>query len=132
MRRQLIEALTYPGLLVRQLIDAGNYAHDSFYAATGERCHNCDGKGACSWGRCLEDFVHREDKTTQELGESLREGIKLVESLHARLRHDETTCTCETCSWIRNAEHLIEEIEHQLPHADPDLHHFAHEEARSE
>ena len=131
MRRQLIEALTYPGLLVRQLIEEGNYAHDSFYAATGERCHNCDGTGSCSWNRCLEDFVHREDKTTEELGESLREGIKLVEALHARLRHDETTCTCETCSWIRNAEHLTEEIEHHLPHVDPDLHHFSHEEVQA-
>ena len=33
----------------------------------------------CSWDRCLEDFVHRDDKSTEELGESLREGIKLVE-----------------------------------------------------
>ena len=129
MRRQLIEALTYPGLLVRQLIETGNYTHDSFYAATGERCHNCDGSGNCNWDRCLEDFVHREDKSTEELAESLREGIKLVEALHARLRQDETTSTAEYAVWIRNAEHLVEEVEHHLPHADPDLHHFAHDEA---
>ena len=48
-----------------------------------------------------------------------KEAIKLVEALHRKLRHDETTCTCETCSWIRNAEHLTEEAEHQLPHVDP-------------
>jgi hypothetical protein len=129
MRRLLIEALTYPGILVRQLIEAGNYPHASFYAATGERCHNCDGTSDCGWDKCLEDFVHRDDKTTDELGESLREGIKLVETLHSKLMHDETTCTCETCIWIRNAEHLTEEIEHHLPHVEPDLHHYVHEES---
>ena len=128
MRRQLIEALTYPGLLVGQLIQQGNYSHKSFYAATGERCHACDGTGDCGWDKCLQDFKHRDDKTTQELGESLREGIRLVEALHSELRHDETTCACETCSWIRSAEHLTEECEHQLPHVEPDLHHYAHAE----
>lgn len=128
MRRQLIEALTYPGLLVRQFIEEGNYPHKSLYAATGQRCHACDGTGDCGWDKCLEDFSHRDDKTTQELSESLREGIKLVEALHSELRHDETTCHCETCSWIRNAEHLTEECEHHLAHVEPDLHHFVHAE----
>jgi len=121
MRRQLIEALTYPGLLVRQLIEGDNYPHKNLYEATGERCNHCDGSGNCNWDHCLEDFVHRDDKTTKELGDSLREGIKLVEALHGKLRHDETTCTCETCSWIRNAEHLTEEFEHHLPHVEPAL-----------
>lgn len=128
MRRQIIEALSYPGLLVRQLIDEGNYSHKSFYAATGQRCHACDGTGDCSWDKCLGDFTHRDDKTDAELADSLREGIRLVEALHSELRHDETTCRCETCSWIRNAEHLTEESEHHLPHVEPDLHHHIHAE----
>ena len=128
MRRQLIEALTYPGILLKQLIEEGNYADKSFYDATGERCHVCDGGAGCGWDLCLSDFTHRDDKSDEELAESLREGIKLVEALHNHLRHDETTCTCETCSWIRNAEHLTEEFEHHLPHAEPDLHHYTHPE----
>jgi hypothetical protein len=121
MRRQLIEALSFPGLLVKQLIEGGNYPHKNLY-----------GSGNCNWDHCLEDFTHRDQKSLEELGESLREGIKLVESLHSHLRHDETTCTCETCSWIRNAEHLTEEIEHHLPHVEPDLHNFAHDERTAE
>jgi hypothetical protein len=101
MRRQLIEALTYPGILVRQLIEEENYPHKSFFE-------------------------------TEELADSLREGVKLVEALHSELRHDETTCTCETCSWIRNAEHLTEEFEHHLPHVEPDLHHHEHGETPAE
>ena len=132
MRRQLIEALSFPGLLVKQLIEGGNYPHKNLYEATGERCNHCDGSGNCNWDHCLEDFTHRDQKSLEELGESLREGIKLVESLHRHLRHDETTCTCETCSWIRNAEHLTEEIEHHLPHVEPDLHNFSHDERQAD
>ena len=119
MRHQLIEALTYPRLLVMELIEEGNFEHESLFAATGERCHHCDATGECGWVNCLQDFREFEKRTTESLSASLREGIKLVEALHSKLRHDETTCTCETCNWIRNAEHLTEECEHHLPHVDP-------------
>ncbi len=119
MRRQLIEALLYPRLLVLERIDEADCPHTSLFDATGERCNHCDLQGDCKWGTCLKDFTGLDDKTTETLSISLREGIKLVESLHSKLRHDETTCTCETCIWIRNAEHLTEECEHHLPHVNP-------------
>lgn len=119
MRRQLIEAISYPALMVRQLVEAGNYPDRSLFEATGERCHKCSPDAPCTWDTCLKDFRRFEDESTQFLTETLREGIRLVEALHSELRHDETTCHCETCIWIRNAEHLVEESEHHLPHAEP-------------
>jgi len=119
VREKLIEALIYPRLMVLQLIEDGNFPHDSLYGATGERCNHCDLTGECGWATCLQDFRLFDEKTTESLSASLREGIKLVESLHKKLRHDETTCACETCIWIRNAEHLTEECEHHLPHVEP-------------
>lgn len=119
MRQQIIEALTFPKILVRQLIEGGNFEHKNLFEATGERCQHCDPDGGCGWENCLQDFRNFDEETTESLSASLREGIKLVESLHRKLRHDETTCTCETCNWIRNAEHLTEECEHHLPHVDP-------------
>lgn len=119
MRRQLIEALIFPKLLVRQMIEGGNFEHKNLFEATGERCNHCESDKDCGWEHCLQDFRDYENETDLELSASLREGIKLVEALHRKLRHDETTCTCETCCWIRNAEHLTEECEHHLPHVDP-------------
>ena len=119
MRQQLIEALTFPKLLVQELIEEGNFPHQNLYAAIGERCNHCDLTGECTWQHCLQDFRELDGVSTEMLSASLREGIKLVESLHNELRHDETTCTCETCIWIRNAEHLTEECEHHLPHVEP-------------
>jgi len=119
MREKLIEALIYHRLLVMRLIEDGNFPHENLFAATGERCNHCDLTGDCGWETCLQDFRLFDEKTTETLSASLREGIKLVESLHSELHHDETTCTCETCNWVRNAEHLTEECEHHLPHVDP-------------
>jgi len=119
MRRELIEALIYPRLLVMRLIEEGNFTHASLLEATGERCSHCEPGGDCGWLTCLQDFREFDTKTTETLSASLREGIKLVESLQSELHHDETTCTCETCSWIRQAEHLTEESELHLPHINP-------------
>jgi len=132
MRRQLIEALSYPGLMVRQLVEAGNYPHQSLYEATGQRCHKCNGDDSCGWDACLQDFRKLDERSIQFLAESLREGIKLVEALNSELRHDETTCNCVTCRWIRDAEHLVEESEHHLPHVEPAVVARAHEEAPAE
>ncbi len=118
MRQQLIEALMYPRLLLQQVIEDHNYHHKNMFEATGERCNHCSGDG-CGWETCMQDFKHIDDMTTETLSTSLREGIKFVEALHKHLRHGETTCTGEPCNWIRNAEHLTEECEHELPHVDP-------------
>ena len=118
MRQQLIEALTYPRLLIKNLIEDHNYQHNNLFEATGERCHHCTGEN-CGWETCFQDFRKFDEMPTETLAASLREGIKLVESLHSHLRHDETTSTSEYCIWIRNAEHLVEEVEHHLPHVEP-------------
>ena len=118
MRQQLIEALTYPRILIKNLIEEHNYQHNNLFEATGERCHHCTGED-CGWETCFQDFRKFEEMPIETLAASLREGIKLVESLYSELHHDETTCTCETCNWVRNAEHLTEECEHHLPHVEP-------------
>ena len=119
MRRELLEALAYPRLLVSRLTEEWESPQHNLFEATGERCHHCGPDVDCCWATCLQDFRKLGDQPIEVLAASLREGIRLVESLQSELHHDETTCTCETCSWIRNAEHLTEECEHHLPHVEP-------------
>ena len=114
MRRQLIEALSYPRLLVEQIIDARDCPHGSLFEATSERCHQCDINRECHWVSCLNEFADFANKPTFTINASLRYGVKLVESLHEELHHDETACTCEACTWVRDAQRLIEEFEQGL------------------
>ncbi len=106
MRQQLIEALLYPRKMLEELIEEGNATVENGFEYEGETYR-------------IQDFQHLDQASEDDLSASLREGIKLVESLHRHLRHDETTSTSEYCNWIRNAEHLVEEAEHHLPHVDP-------------
>ena len=116
MRRQMIEALSYPRLLVKRIIDGRDCPHESLFEATSERCRQCDINSECHWVTCLDEFSNFADKPDHTINASLRYGVKLVESLHSELRHDETTCTCEACSWIRDAQRMIEEFEeHRAP-----------------
>ncbi len=114
MRQQLIEALTYPRLLVQKIIEEQDCPHDSLFEATSERCHQCDLNRECHWVSCLNEFADFDDKPAYTINASVRYGIKLVESLHSELRHDETVCTCEPCSWVRDAQRLTEEFELNL------------------
>ena len=73
MRQQLIEALTYPRLLIKKLIEEHNYQHDNMFEATGERCHHCTGED-CGWETCFQDFRKFEEMPIETLAASLREG----------------------------------------------------------
>ena len=123
MRRQLIEALTYPRLLVQRIIEDRDCPHDNLFEATSERCHRCNINKECHWVSCLDEFSDFADKPGYTINASLRYGIKLVESLHNELRHDETLCTCEACSWIRYAYQLTETFEANL---EPNPYRAAH------
>ena len=114
MRRRLIEALTYPRLLVLKIIEDRDCPHDSLFEALDERCFQCELNKECHWVRCLDDFADFDDKPDYTVNASLRYGIRLVESLHDKLQHDETLCTCEPCSWVRDAQRLTEEFEVRL------------------
>lgn len=114
MRRQLIEALTYPRLLILRIIDAQECEHDSLFDATSARCHHCSMDRECHWASCLNDFEDLRNKPVHTLNASLRYSVRLVEALHNRLRHDATACTCEACTWIRDSQRLIESFESNL------------------
>jgi hypothetical protein len=115
MRRRLIEALGYPRSLVQKIIDGRDCPHENLFEATSERCRQCGINRQCHWVACLNEFNDFEDKPTHTINASLRYGVKLVEALHSDLPHAETSCTCEPCTWMRDAQQLIEDYEGSLP-----------------
>ena len=114
MRRQLIEALSYPKLLILKIIDERDCPHDSEFEATSRQCNDCELSRECHWVSCLNDFAEFDGKATHTINASLRYGIHLVESMHSELRHDETTCMCEACVWIRDSQRLNEAFEQRF------------------
>lgn len=114
MRREMIEALCYPRLLVQRFIDSNDCPHENLFEATSERCHHCDLTQPCHWVRCLNEFSDFTETPTYTINASLRYAIRLVESLHRELHHDETLCHCEPCTWVRSTQRLVETYEQGL------------------
>ena len=114
MQRQLIEALTHPTLLVLKIIEDRDCPQDSLFDALSERCFQCDINKECHWVSCLNDFADFAEQHTYTINASLRYGISLVETLHGEFQDEKTLCTCESCSWVRDARRLTEEFELSL------------------
>jgi len=115
MRRELIQALGYPRLLIRLIIDDRDCPHDGVFEAASERCRGCNIKSSCHWLNRLDEFENFDGKPTYMINASLRYAIGMVEDLHKDLEHDQTPCSCEPCSWVRDARRLTAEFEEQLP-----------------
>jgi hypothetical protein len=114
MRQQLIEALSYPRQLVLDMIEERDCPHASLFEVTNERCQQCELNKECHWVRCLNDFSDFEGKPAYTVNASVRYGIKLVQSLTEDPGHQRDACTCESCSWLRDAERLTQAFEQQL------------------
>ena len=114
MREKLIEALTYPRLLVLKTIEDRDCPQGALFEASKERCFQCEMNKECHWVSCLNDFADFADKPTYTINASLRYAIGVAESLHNDIEHDRTTCTCEFCSWVRDAQQLTEAFELKL------------------
>ena len=78
MRHELIEALTYPRLLVQKLVDARDCPHDNLFEATSERCHQCDINRECHWVSCLNDFSNFEGKENHTINASFATASNLL------------------------------------------------------
>lgn len=106
MRRELIEALDFPKKLILKLIGQRNCPHDNRFEEESERCQQCDVNGNCEWVRCLTEYADFDGRATQTINLNLLYGLNFVESVHGRSEHDEATCDCEACTWMRDAQEL--------------------------
>ncbi len=115
MRREMLEALSFPRMLILRLIDERDCPHKNLFEATSERCGQCDINRECHWVSCLNEFSDFEDKPTHTINASLRYGVKLIESHFDGSLHRNGACDCEHCDWLRHARSLIEQFELTLP-----------------
>ncbi len=111
MRRKLLEALTYPRLLILEDIGLEGCPYDSLFDPSCDRCHRCELRQECHWLACINDFADFASKPSYTMHASLQYSINLIEARSERLQHDSETCTCESCTWSRDAQQLTREFE---------------------
>jgi len=114
MRRRLIEALTYPRLFVLDKIRVENCPQDRLFDSSSDCCRSCGLKQECHWLRCLNNFADLASKPTYTIHASLLYSISLIEAHNEQMQHNSKACTCESCTWTRNARQLTREFSRQF------------------
>ena len=115
MRKQLIAALDFPRNLVLSLIEERHCPCRKRFAANNGLCADCELSRECHWVTILDDYSDFDGKPTYTINASLRYGVTVVEKLSDDEEHAASTCTCETCTWLRDARRLIAGFERTLP-----------------
>jgi hypothetical protein len=106
MRRRLIEALTYPRLFILENMSLDECPQDGRFEASCKQCRDCDLGQECHWMSCLNNFDELATKPIHTIHASLLYSINLIEARNEQLQHDSETCTCESCTWTRDALEL--------------------------
>ena len=110
MRRRLIEALTYPRLLVLQDNPPGDCPQNGRFESSCERCRECDLGQECHWLSCLNNFNDLAEKPIHTRHAAGRDSINLIGMRNEQMGHESEGCSCESCNWVRDAEVLSTEF----------------------
>jgi hypothetical protein len=115
MRRQIIEALTYPRILLLANLGDDECPQNRYFNPAHPSCQHCDQGEECHWLECNDEFSVLALKPMGALYESLLFSIDYVDTQCSRANHNVRRCACESCHWVRKARRLAREYRNRTP-----------------
>ena len=109
MRRRIIEAITYPRMVLLESLDGDECPQNRYFNATHRACQFCEQGEECRWLNGNDEFSVLAEKPMDELFASLQFCIDFVDARCSRSGHNVARCPCESCSWVRQARRLARE-----------------------
>jgi hypothetical protein len=106
MRRRIIEALTYPRMLLMANLEIDECPQNGYFNPAHPACHLCGQGEECHWLNCNDEFTVLARKPVEILYESLLFSIDYVDSQGSRANHNVRRCACESCHWVRKARRI--------------------------
>ena len=117
MRRRIIEALTYPRMMLLANLDAEECPQHLFFNAAHEGCQICEQGEECHWLNINDEFSVLAQKSMDSLYESLKFCIDYVFAQCTNASHNVRRCPCDSCHWVRAARQLESDYRHmRQPH----------------
>lgn len=107
MRRQIIEALTYPRMLMISRMDLEDCPMHRYFSADQQVCQTCNQGAECNWLNSNEEFSVLIEQPIEALFEAFVFSIDYVDAHISRDGHNFKHCTCETCTWAKDASYLV-------------------------
>lgn len=106
MRRHLIEALTFPRLVMLEQMDSGSCPLYLYYDPSYPACMICRKARECRWLRENDTFHLLAHQPLEHLHQAVRFCIDYMNAKTSADGHNARRCACESCSWLRNAVRL--------------------------
>lgn len=113
MRRRMLEALTYPRMHVMRAIDQMHCPNDGYFASADEICRDCTIGKPCHWLSCHDSFSELARRPMHTIHASLLYCIEFMSENSRGHHHNLMACTCQDCSWVRDARRLAREYSNQ-------------------
>jgi hypothetical protein len=109
-RAQIVEALDYPRRLMQGSIELDRCTHAGHYAHRDPACRTCEHGLECEWLSGHDEMVDLERKSLEALADALEVCFSFVDARVTLDGHDSARCRCEACSWLRDAERLLDAL----------------------
>lgn len=109
MRRLIIEALTYPRIVLLANLDGEECPQNRNFNPAHPSCQHCCQREECHWLSCNNEFSVLAEKPIKTLYESLLFSIDYVDMQCSCASHNVRRCACESCQWVREARRLARE-----------------------
>jgi hypothetical protein len=106
MRRRIIEALTYPRIMVLDNLHAAECSQHLSFNIGHEGCKYCEQRDECHWLNINDEFSVLAQRPMDSLYESLQFCIDYVNSQCTYANHNARRCACESCHWVRSARRI--------------------------
>ena len=110
MRSKIIESLTYPRTLMMSRMDIRDCPMNLYFNAEAKVCQSCGQDGECRWLNQNDEFSVLAEEPIEVLFDALLFSIAFVDAHVTRERHNYLRCTCETCTWIKEARFLARQF----------------------
>ncbi|HZD51597.1 MAG TPA: hypothetical protein VE175_01000 [Woeseiaceae bacterium] len=106
IRRQMIEALAYPCMLVLSNMDVDECPQHGYFNPAHPACRVCEQGDECQWLNANSEITVLADRPMEQLYDSLAFGIEYIDVQCSRAGHNVRRCACESCGWVREARRL--------------------------
>ncbi len=113
MRRRIIEALTYPRMMLLDNLDGEECPEQLYFNPAREWCQTCEQGIECHWLTSNEEFRVLVREPIESLSKSLQFCIDYVNAQCVDASHNVRRCPCESCRWIKSARRLESEYRHK-------------------
>jgi len=110
MRQEIINALIFPRMLVKDHLELDNCDHSGRYDGAATDCQRCGAEPQCQWLYDNDEFEAIQESTTEKLVDALEFALAYVGGEVANLKHSYRRCNCDICIWLRDAHKLFIKI----------------------